>query len=235
MIVGNHRDAWVFGGVDPSSGTAALVELARTLGELQRVGMATAAFDSLRELGRRGVRADVVDRVGRTASGMAAEHAVAYLNVDSAASGPNLRCRRYRRSIAARRGGTAVKDPARALRSPTPRDRQTRTRFSAVAAADDLVVNRIGGGSDYTVFLNHLGVPVVDLSFKGPYGVYHSIYDNHAGSRGFGDPGFRYHAALVQLWGLVALGWPAPTSFPSTTTPTRVRLSASSRRSNSDG
>ena len=48
-------------------------------------------------------------------------------------------------------------------------------------------------------------MPVADLSFEGPYGVYHSIYDNHAWVSRIGDPGFRYHAALVQLWGLVAL------------------------------
>ncbi len=48
-------------------------------------------------------------------------------------------------------------------------------------------------------------MPVADLSFDGPYGVYHSIYDNHAWVATIGDPGFRYHAALVQFWGLVAL------------------------------
>ena len=72
-------------------------------------------------------------------------------------------------------------------------------------AADDVIDNRLGSGSDYTVFLNFLGVPVADLSFEGPYGVYHSLYDNHDWVATIGDPGFRYHAALVQFWGLVAL------------------------------
>src|SRR6185312_4619647 len=67
------------------------------------------------------------------------------------------------------------------------------------------VSNRLGGGSDYTVFLNYLGVPVADLSFTGPYGVYHSIYDTHNWVATIGDPGFRYHAALVKVWGLAAL------------------------------
>ena len=69
VIVGNHRDAWMYGGVDPSSGSAALVELARARSASSRDRLATAAIDPLRELGRRGVRADVVDRVGRTARG----------------------------------------------------------------------------------------------------------------------------------------------------------------------
>jgi N-acetylated-alpha-linked acidic dipeptidase len=70
--------------------------------------------------------------------------------------------------------------------------------------AESVIDNRLGSGSDYTVFLNFLGVPVADLSFDGPYGVYHSLYDNHHWVA-TGDPGFRYHVALVQLWGLVAL------------------------------
>ena len=47
------------------------------------------------------------------------------------------------------------------------------------APTEALVVTRIGSGSDHTVFINHLGVPVVDMSFNGPYGVYHSAYDSH--------------------------------------------------------
>jgi N-acetylated-alpha-linked acidic dipeptidase len=69
----------------------------------------------------------------------------------------------------------------------------------------DLVNTRLGSGSDYAVFLHHLGIPVADLTFAGPYGVYHSIYDNHQWVARFGDPGFRYHAAMTRLWGLVAL------------------------------
>ena len=69
----------------------------------------------------------------------------------------------------------------------------------------DLVNNRLGSGSDYTVFLNFLGVPVVDMSFTGPYGVYHSMYDNHTWMTKFGDPKFLYHAAMTRLWGVMAL------------------------------
>ena len=73
VIVGNHRDAWVYGGVDPSSGSAALIELARVLGDLTRQRMAAATIDSLRQLGCGRVRAHVVDRVGRAARGAAAQ------------------------------------------------------------------------------------------------------------------------------------------------------------------
>jgi N-acetylated-alpha-linked acidic dipeptidase len=73
------------------------------------------------------------------------------------------------------------------------------------ATGNELVNNRLGSGSDYTVFLNFLGAPVLDMSFSGPYGVYHSIYDNHLWVSKFGDPGFRYHATMAQLWGVLTL------------------------------
>jgi N-acetylated-alpha-linked acidic dipeptidase len=64
---------------------------------------------------------------------------------------------------------------------------------------------RIGSGSDHTVFLNHLGIPTVGLSFDGPYGVYHSMYDGFYWMNRFGDPGYRYHVLLARIWGTLAL------------------------------
>ena len=52
-----------------------------------------------------------------------------------------------------------------------------------------LADTRIGSGSDHTVFLNYVGIPVIGLSFDGPYGVYHSAYDNFYWMNHFGDPG----------------------------------------------
>jgi N-acetylated-alpha-linked acidic dipeptidase len=68
---------------------------------------------------------------------------------------------------------------------------------------------RLGSGSDYTVFLDHLGIPSVDMSFvisdDAPYGVYHSVYDSFSWMTRFGDPDFTYHQAMTQMWGLMAL------------------------------
>jgi N-acetylated-alpha-linked acidic dipeptidase len=69
----------------------------------------------------------------------------------------------------------------------------------------ELVETRIGSGSDHTVFLNHLGRPVINLGFTGDYGVYHSMYDDHYWMSHIGDPTFEYHVALTRIWGLVAL------------------------------
>jgi N-acetylated-alpha-linked acidic dipeptidase len=106
-----------------------------------------------------------------------------------------------------------VDDVARRVRDPDTRltiaararDRAAADGVAVSGSPADVVDARLGGGSDYTVFLNFLGVPVADLSFQGPYGVYHSIYDTHRWVERFGDPGFRYHGAMVRLWGLTAL------------------------------
>jgi len=63
----------------------------------------------------------------------------------------------------------------------------------------------LGGGSDFMVFLQHDGVPSLDMIFDGPYGVYHSLYDDFEWMNRFGDPGFRYHATMARLWGVLAL------------------------------
>src|SRR5207248_5279738 len=129
-------------------------------------------------------------------------------NVDSSTSGPSFSASAVpslNRLIA--EAADAVSDPATgqsvaaATRSAGPRAGSA----LPTASGPDLVSNRLGSGSDYTVFLNFLGIPVLDMSFSGPYGVYHSIYDNHVWMSKFGDPGFRYHAAMTRLWGVIAL------------------------------
>jgi N-acetylated-alpha-linked acidic dipeptidase len=68
-----------------------------------------------------------------------------------------------------------------------------------------LADTRIGSGSDHTVFLNFVGMPVIGLQFDGPYGVYHSAHDDFFWMNRFGDPGYRYHTLMTQLWGVTAL------------------------------
>jgi N-acetylated-alpha-linked acidic dipeptidase len=66
-------------------------------------------------------------------------------------------------------------------------------------------INALGSGSDFTPFLQHLGVPSVDMGFGGDYGVYHSAYDSFYWMSHFGDPNFVYHVAAAQLWGTLAM------------------------------
>ncbi len=208
VIVGNHRDAWIYGGVDPSSGSAALIELARVLGDMTRDGWRPERSILFASWDAEEFTLTSSTEWGEQHESWLRGNAVAYLNVDHAASGPGL-------SVSAvpalnqviEEAGRVVRDPvSRLTLVGAARDRRRRQAGARLTGnPDDLVDNRLGSGSDYTVFLNFLGVPIADLSFDGPYGVYHSIYDNHNWVATIGDPGFPYHVALVQLWGLVAL------------------------------
>jgi N-acetylated-alpha-linked acidic dipeptidase len=186
VIVGNHRDAWVYGGVDPSSGTASLMELARSLGAMAKQGARPRRTIVFANWDAEEFSLTSSTEWGEQHARELGDHAVAYLNVDSAAAGPDFR---------------AMAVPAlNRLVTQTARD-VLGLRESDAAIVD----NRLGSGSDYTVFLNFLGVPVADLTFTGPYGVYHSVYDNHLWVSRFGDPGFVHHAAMTRAWGVMAL------------------------------
>ncbi|MCC6992896.1 MAG: M28 family metallopeptidase [Acidobacteria bacterium] len=208
VVLGNHHDAWVFGGVDPSSGTATMLELTKALGALAKSGvrpkrtLVFGAWDG-----------EEVTLTGSTEWGEQfrdelRQKAVAYLNVDSAASGPNLEL------SAVGTLAPAIVDITRDLTSPAGGSLYDAWRkagsgggsiTSGARKDGELVVTRIGSGSDHTVFINHVGVPVVDMSFNGPYGVYHSAYDSHHWVSTIGDPGFQYSQLMAQLWGTMAL------------------------------
>jgi N-acetylated-alpha-linked acidic dipeptidase len=202
VILGNHLDAWVYGAVDPSSGTASLLEAARVLGQLARSGhrprrtLVFACWD-----------AEEWHLTGSTEWGeqFAAElgrGAVAYLNVDSSTSGSNLLASAVASLNPAILGVVRdVTDP----NSGTTLLEVWRSSTTNSGGAETMIENNLGSGSDYTVFLNFLGVPVADLTFDGPYGVYHSQYDDRYWMEHFGDPGYRYMTAMVEVWGRLAL------------------------------
>jgi N-acetylated-alpha-linked acidic dipeptidase len=210
VVMGNHRDAWVFGGVDPSSGTAAMMEVSRALGELKRQGMPPARTIVLCSWDGEEVALTGSTEWGEQFAGELRNKAVAYVNVDSAVSGPDFRV------SAVPSMAPLVEDVTRQCAAPSGkslyeeweasmRRKQAEMDDSGLESLAGLVDPRIGSGSDHTVFLNHLGIPTVDLSFDGPYGVYHSAYDDHYWMSRFGDPGFQYHALLARVWGVLAL------------------------------
>ncbi len=211
VLLGNHHDAWEYGGVDPASGTASMMELTRAMGALLQKGVRpdrTLVFCSW--------DGEEVGLTGSTEWGEQFEsnlkaNAVAYLNVDSSTSGPDFDGSAVG-SLAPMLLETtrSLRDPATGLslyeawKASTERNRKNEKSKEPVTDAN-LVDVRIGSGSDHTVFLNHDGVPVIGLSFEGPYGVYHSVYDDFYWMNHIGDPGYRYHALMSQLWGSVAL------------------------------
>jgi N-acetylated-alpha-linked acidic dipeptidase len=206
VVLGNHHDAWVYGAVDPSSGTASLLETARVLGELARSGarprrsVVLAAWDAeeWHLTGSTEWGEQFAEQLGRGA--------VAYLNVDSSTSGPDFDVN----AVASL--NPTILEVARDVVDPDSRRsllEAWRHRKASPGGeggpAEPPIENNLGSGSDYTVFLNFLGVPVVDLTFTGPYGVYHSQYDDLYWMEHFGDPGYRYMTAMVEVWGRLAL------------------------------
>jgi N-acetylated-alpha-linked acidic dipeptidase len=81
----------------------------------------------------------------------------------------------------------------------------TTFRPPAAQVRADAAVGDLGSGSDYTVFLQHLGVPSTDIGSTGPYGVYHSVFDNFNWFKKFGDPDFAYEQEMARVFGLEAV------------------------------
>ena len=207
VILGNHRDAWVYGAVDPSSGTASMLELTRNLGELLRQGIRPKRTLVICSWDGEEYALTGSTEWGEEFADELKQKAVAYLNVDEATSGKSFQGDAVgslapllvdvSRTLAAP-SGKSLYEEWKVSRQAELSDKQTLTDF-------ELANTRIGSGSDHTVFLNFLGVPTVGLTFAGPYGVYHSLYDDFYWMNHFGDPGYRYHSLMTQVWGTVAL------------------------------
>jgi N-acetylated-alpha-linked acidic dipeptidase len=221
VVTGNHRDAWVYGAVDPSSGTAAQLEAVHGIGELLKAGwrpkrtLVFASWDAEEE-----------GLIGSTE--YAEQHAkdlsraVAYFNMDVAVSGPDFAAsavpslKQYLRDVAksvpSPKGGS-VFDQWKAMTAEHDKEGKNRTETlmtpsptrPAAGGTADTPVGDLGGGSDYTPFLQHLGVPSADIGSKGPYGVYHSAFDNFAWFIKFGDPTFVYEQQMARIYGLEAI------------------------------
>lgn len=216
VIMGNHRDAWTFGAVDPNSGSTAMLEAARGFGQLLKDGwkprrsIVLCSWDG-EEYGLIGSTEWAEEKATELK-----EKAVAYLNMDAAVSGPNFGASSVPSLWKLIRGATRdVRDP----KSGKSIYQQWQDRFNEGRAEPELTdaesgsdraiaearIGALGSGSDYTPFLQHLGVPSLDMGFGGDYGVYHSAYDSFHWMSRFGDPGFTYHVAAAQLWGTVAM------------------------------
>jgi N-acetylated-alpha-linked acidic dipeptidase len=207
VVLGNHRDAWVFGAVDPNSGSSAMLEVGRGFGELLKQG-----WKPRRTIILCSWDAEEYGLIGSTewAEEMADElrtKAVAYLNLDAAVSGPHFSASSVPSLWKLMRGATRdIKDPKTG--KSVYQQWQDRSRENRPEGDQDMHEARIaalGSGSDYTPFLQHLGVASTDMGFNGDYGVYHSAYDSFYWMDQFGDPNFTYHVAAAQLWGTLAM------------------------------
>ncbi len=197
VILGNHLDAWSYGAVDPSGGTAALLETARAFGEALKQGhrprrtVVFAVWDGEEPL-LGGSTQWALDNAEALRGG-----AVTYINVDAGVSGAEFV------------GGAtpALADFLRDVTKSVPDPLTGKPLYDAWASRfEDRVpqVNTIVGATDYTAFQEYLGVSCIDMYFDGPYGVYHSMYDNYFRQSTVVDPGFGIGVVLSRLWGTLA-------------------------------
>ncbi|MFY9645356.1 MAG: M28 family metallopeptidase [Terriglobales bacterium] len=216
VVAGNHRDAWVYGAVDPNSGTAAMLEAVHGLGELLKSGwkpkrtIVIASWDAEEE-GLMGSTEWGEDHAHEL------ENAAAYFNMDVAVAGnkfgasgvPTLKefIREIAKSVPSPQGATVYDAWKKATASAEINHAQETATFRPPpnARQSDVPVGDLGSGSDYSVFLQHLGVPSTDISSSGDYGVYHSAFDDFAWFKKFGDPDFVYEQQMARIYGLEVL------------------------------
>ncbi len=213
VVVGNHRDAWVYGAVDPNSGTAAMLEAVHGFGALLKSGwkpkrtILVCSWDAEEE-GLIG-STEWVEQHAKTL-----DHAVAYFNVDVAVAGsefgaeavPSLKqfVRNVTEEVPSPKGGSVYFQWKLAGIGHNG-EGNSEHKSATNAASEDVAVGDLGSGSDYTPFLQHVGVPSTDIGSHGPYGVYHSVFDNYAWFTMNADPSFVYLQEMARVLGLETL------------------------------
>jgi len=216
VVAGNHRDAWVYGAVDPNSGTAAMLETVHGIGDLLKKGwkpkrtILFASWDAEEE-GLIGSTEWVELHAPELA------HAVAYFNTDVGVGGPNFSAsavpslkqfiREVTTEVPSPKGGTVYDqwlNDQQADRAAAHGDNPLFGHDPSASNAE-VHIGTLGSGSDFTPFIQHLGVPSTDIGSDGPYGVYHSVFDNYNWFIKFADPTFVYEQQQARVFGLEVL------------------------------
>jgi N-acetylated-alpha-linked acidic dipeptidase len=213
VIRGNHHDAWVNGAGDPISGMAAELEEARSIGELVKAGwkpkrtLVYCAWDG-EEPGLLGSTEWAEDHGAELQ-----KNAVAYINSDGNGRGFLGAEGSHALETLIQEISKEVKDPQTGVSVFDRKKAAEAVRATSAKAKKDalsrktLSLGAMGSGSDYSTFIQHLGVPSLNLGYGGedPGGEYHSIYDSYDDYRRFKDSTFEYGVALSKTAGRAAL------------------------------
>jgi N-acetylated-alpha-linked acidic dipeptidase len=244
VVVGNHRDAWVYGAVDPNSGTASMLEAVHGVGALIEGG-----WKPKRSIIFCSWDAEEEGLIGSTE--WAEQHAkqlnnaVAYFNVDVAVSGPDFSAsavpslknfmRDIAKSVPSPMGDTVYQE-WRANRHGT---NEHRASNAPPTQGEEVRVSDLGSGSDFTPFLQHIGVPSTDVGSGGPYGVYHSVFDNYAWYVMNADPHFVYLQEMARVLGLEAVRMAdtdvLPYDYQAYAREVKAYIEAAKRKASDDG
>jgi N-acetylated-alpha-linked acidic dipeptidase len=220
IVRGNHHDGWVFGAWDPLAGNAAMLEEAKAIGTLIKSGWRPA-----RTLIYASWDAEEPALIGSTEWVEAhatelTQHAVLYVNSDENDRGFLHAAGSHSLQRLVNEIGADIQDPEHhvsvlarlraRLRVNDFNDSDARSKRLAQAAASgaDVPIEGLGSGSDYSAFLQHLGIASVDVGYAGEaddQGIYHSKYDTFEHFARFGDPGFAYGVAEAETVGHLVL------------------------------
>jgi N-acetylated-alpha-linked acidic dipeptidase len=224
VMLGNHRDAWVYGAVDPGSGTAATLEACRAIGAAVKAG-----WKPKRTLMYASWDAEEYGLVGSTEwaehhADDIGENGVMMFNVDSAVSGPTLDLDgipSMRELVLQAMADIIDPHSSKTLKETWLARQKQEWQSHTTIELDEGIwegqseavrqpvffpqMTALGSGSDYTAFVDHLGVPAVDVNFGGRYGVYHSTFDDFYWMENFCDPDFVIHATAAKLYTLLAM------------------------------
>ena len=221
VIRGNHRDGWVFGAEDPLSGQTAEMEEAKAIGTLAKTGWRpdrTIIYTSWdgEEPGLLGST-----EWAETHAKELQDHAIVYINTDGngrgllgaeASYGLRALVDNVVADVRDPETGASVRDRARAAIQvealATGASAELKAQAKLAAGDGDLPLGNLGSGSDYTPFVQHLGIASINLGYAGEGqsgGVYHSAYDSFDHFAKFGDPGFVYSVVLAETAGRLVL------------------------------
>jgi N-acetylated-alpha-linked acidic dipeptidase len=220
VVRGNHHDGWVMGASDPLSGNVAMLSEAKSLGALYKQGWRpkrTIVYTSW----------DAEEPMLLGSTEWAEEHAVElkakavlYINTDGNGRGylGAAGSHDYQRLVNAvakdvidPETGATVAERMRArvrVRAYEGEGKVDKLALKAAEGEGDLPIGPLGSGSDYSAYLQHLGLPALDVGFGGESesgGAYHSVYDSFHHMTTFGDPGLKYGAALSKVVGRLVL------------------------------
>ncbi|HAY36602.1 MAG: transferrin receptor-like dimerization domain-containing protein [Rhodothermales bacterium] len=204
IMRGNHRDGWVFGAADPTSGQVAMLAEAQAIGELAKAGFRpkrTIMYGSwdAEEPGLLGstewveYHRDEID-----------QKMIAYLNTDGSGRGflgmggshtMQDFINQVARDVSDPQTGVTVLERRRA--------RDLANGSTTTPEKGDIPINPLGSGSDYSPYLQHMGIASLNIGFGGENGggSYHTAYDTYEHYKRFGDPDFSYGVTLAKMMG----------------------------------
>lgn len=213
IVRGNHHDAWVFGANDPVSGMVAVMEEARVVGELVKAGwkpkrtLVYCAWDGEEpsllgstewvEHHEQELREKVVAYINSDSNGRGFLHAEGSHTLETLMS-------EIASDVIDPQTGVSVFERSKSAQATNATTARTR---KDILSRRTLALGALGAGSDYSPFIQHAGIPSLNLGFGGENGggEYHSIYDSYDHYKRFKDPKFEYGIALAKTAGRATL------------------------------